>query len=345
MPELTEFGQGLGNTIDAKVAALGRPETYPERPTRIAAIETHMSWVFLTDRHAYKLKKPVRYEFLDFSTIEARRYDCEEELRLNRRLAGDVYLAVVPLMVHADGRLEVGGAGEVVDWLVKMRRLPAGGTLQDAIRNGTWTEDDIRRVAAQLGHFYNGAARVEIGFAEYRERFYRDIRANLAELGNLAHHLPAEQVQRVHAAQLDFLERRKDLFDARVRERRIVEAHGDLRPEHVYLGREPVITDCLEFNLQFRTLDPADELAFLAMECDRLGAPAIGPLLFGAYQDITGDRPPDILVRFYKGVRACLRAKLALWHLREKVVRDPQKWPALAADYLRLADDGALRLA
>jgi aminoglycoside phosphotransferase family enzyme len=342
VPELTKIGQGLADTIDAKVAALNESETYPEHPTRIAAIETHMSWVFLTGRHAYKLKKPVRYEFLDFSTIEARRYDCEEELRLNRRLAPDVYLEIVPLT--ADGAMRIGGTGEIVDWLVKMRRLPAGGTLQDAIRNGTWTDNDIRRVAGLLGHFYNNAARVEIGFAEYRERFHRDIRANLAELANPAHRLPAGQVQRVHAAQLDFLERRKDLFDARVRERRIVEAHGDLRPEHVYLGPEPLITDCLEFNLQFRTLDPADELAFLAMECDRLGAPAIGPLLFGAYRDITGDRPPDALVRFYKGVRACLRAKLALWHLREPVVREPQKWPALAADYLRLADDNALRL-
>ena len=99
-----------------------------------------------------------------------------------------------------------------------------------------------------------------------------------------------------------------------------------------------MITDCLEFNLQFRILDPADELAFLAMECERLGAPAIGPLLFGVYEDVTGDRPPEGLVWFYKSVRACLRAKLALWHLREKTVREPQKWRPLAGAYLSLAD-------
>ena len=303
-----------------------------------------MSWVFLTDLHAYKLKKPVRYEFLDFSTIEARQHDCAEEVRLNRRLAPDVYLDVVPLRASAGGVMRVGGEGETVDWLVKMRRLPAGRALQEAIQKKTWAEDDIRRMAVLLCHFYSGARRVEIGFAEYRERFHRDISANLAELSRPLHRLPAGQVQRVHDAQFDFLERRRDLFDARVGEGRIVEAHGDLRPEHVYLNERPVITDCLEFNLQFRTLDPVDELAFLALECERLGAPSIGPLLFAIYRDVTGDRPPEALVQFYKGVRACLRAKLALWHLREPAVREPEKWPRLAADYLRLADQSALHL-
>lgn len=344
VPSGPETRESPADGIDAKVGALKQRDTYPERPARIEAIETHMSWVFLTERHAYKLKKPVRYEFLDFSTIEARRHDCEEEVRLNRRLARDVYLGVVALTALPGGGMRIGGEGEVIDWLVKMRRLPAERTLQEAIRRGSWTEDDVRRVASLLGEFYARAEPVEVGVAEYRERFARDIGANLAELEKPEHRLPEEQVRRVHAVQLDFLERRKDLFDARVEESRIVEAHGDLRPEHVYIGPQALITDCLEFNLQFRTLDPADELAFLAMECDRLGAPSIGPLLFETYQEITGDRPPEVLVLFYKGARACLRAKLALWHLREPVVREPQKWRGLAADYLGLADGFARRL-
>jgi aminoglycoside phosphotransferase family enzyme len=304
-----------------------------------------MSWVFLTGLHAYKMKKPVRYEFLDFSTLDARRHDCEEELRLNHRLAPQVYLGVVPLRRGADGRLHIGGDGEIVDWLVKMRQLPAERTLQEAIRNSSWTEADIRRVATLLSRFYMAAPRIDLGFAEYRERFKVDIRDNAAELGKPAHGLPAELVRLVHDAQLAFLERRSEIFDLRIKEHRIVEAHGDLRPEHVYLGPEPVITDCLEFSFQFRSLDPADELAFLAMECDRIGAPAIGPILFDTYRKVTGDQPPEALVQFYKGVRAGLRAKLALWHLREPVVRDPQKWRDHAAAYLRLAEDSARRLA
>lgn len=344
MQTIAEAGRNRSDTIEAKVEALKLAAIYPERPEHVAALETHMSWVFLTDEHAYKLKKPVRYEFLDFTTIEGRRHDCEEELRLNRRLAPDVYLDVVPLTAGADGRLQLGGEGTIVDWLVKMRRLPADRTLQESIRSGTCTSGEIRRVASMLSHFYKDAKPVEIGLAEYRERFAADIRANQAELSKPEHRLPIATVERTHAAQLDYLERRRDLFDGRVRAHRIVEAHGDLRPEHVYLNREPVFTDCLEFNLQFRILDPADELAFLAMECDRLGAPTIGPVLFATYRDVTGDRPPDSLVQFYKSVRAGLRAKLALWHLREPVVREPQKWRALAANYLRLADESALRL-
>ena len=340
-----KIGNDLVHTLDAKVEALRQTSIYPEKPSRVTALETHMSWVFLTDDRAYKLKKPVRYEFLDFSTIEARRHDCEEELRLNRRLAKDVYLDVVPLAADANGNLHVGGDGVAVDWLVKMRRLPAERTLQEAIRNNSYTEDDIARVASLLSRFYKQANCVEVGVAEYRERFVRDIQANEAELGKAAHQLAIGQVRHVHAAQRHFLEGRKELFDARVLEGRIIEAHGDLRPEHVYLGPEPVITDCLEFNLQFRTLDPADELAFLAMECARLGAPSIEPILLNTYREITGDQPPEALIAFYKGVRACLRAKLALWHLRESTVREPDKWRGLAARYLRIAESCASQLA
>ena len=109
---------------EAKLAFLAQRAAYSDRPCRVECIETHMAWVFLTDRHAFKLKKPVRYEFLDFSTVEARRQDCAREIELNRRLAADVYLESVPLSVGADGLLQLGGDGEIVDWLVKMRRLP-----------------------------------------------------------------------------------------------------------------------------------------------------------------------------------------------------------------------------
>lgn len=148
-----KIGNHLVHTLDAKVEALRQPSIYPENPSRVTALETHMSWVFLTDDRAYKLKKPVRYEFLDFSTIEARRHDCEEELRLNWRLAKDVYLDVVPLVADADGNLHLGGDGVAVDWLVKMRRLPAERTLQEAIRNNSYTDDDIARVASLLSRF------------------------------------------------------------------------------------------------------------------------------------------------------------------------------------------------
>jgi aminoglycoside phosphotransferase family enzyme len=122
--------------ISTKVAFLRQSASYPGHPSGVDVIQTHMSWVFLTDRLVYKLKKPVRFEFLDFSTLERRHHDCQEEVRLNRRLAQGVYLGVTPLTVDAAGRLHLNGEGEAADWLVKMQRLPRERMLDHAIATG-----------------------------------------------------------------------------------------------------------------------------------------------------------------------------------------------------------------
>lgn len=325
-------------SLEDKVAFLRQPQAYVERPRRVATVETHMSWVFLTDRHAYKLKKPVRYDFLDFSTPEARRHDCDEEIRLNRRLAADVYLQVVPLTIDPQGELCLGGAGRPVDWLVKMRRLPSRRMLDQVIKTGSVEGPDIQAVARKLSEFYKGLPSVGIGFSAYRQRFEEDVRSNLEELTQPQYRLPASKTRRIATKQLDFLARHAELFDERVRAGRIVEAHGDLRAEHVCLEPGPVVIDCLEFKREFRILDPADELAFLGLDCERLGAAWVRPVLFDTYGEITGDDVPGGLVAFYGSCRALLRAKIALWHLREPDVRKPAVWPRLARRYLDLAE-------
>ena len=123
----------------------------------------------------------------------------------------------------------------------------------------------------------------------------------------------------------------------RVRAGRVVEGHGDLRPEHVWLGEPPAIIDCLEFSAELRTLDTADELAFLALECERLGAPQLGRALLDAFAEFTGDVPAPALVDFYQAFRACVRANIAIRHLREARYRDDPKWPRRAREYLALA--------
>jgi aminoglycoside phosphotransferase family enzyme len=330
--------------LDDKIAFLKRPDSYPDSPSRVETVETHMSWVFLTDRLAYKLKKPVRYEFLDFSTLGARHWDCREEVRLNRRLAPDVYIGVVALTAEPDGTLQLGGDGESVDWLVEMRRLPAERMLDRAIGEGRATKGDVLRVARQLADFYKTSRPVPIAPSDYRQRLQADVGANLRALVVPDYRLSAATARRAAAAQLELLGCEPELFAERVREGRIIEAHGDLRAEHVCLSTAPVIIDCLEFNRGFRTLDPADELAFLALDCERLGAPWIKDLLFDVYRRTTGDRPDERLVHFYTSHRACLRAKIAIWHLRESEVRQPGKWRELARTYLRLAERYARRL-
>jgi aminoglycoside phosphotransferase family enzyme len=323
--------------LEAKLGFLKRPGAYPDATARVDAVETHMSWVFLTDTHAYKLKKPVRYAYLDFSTPEARRLDCEQEVQLNRRLADAVYLGVVPLVRGVDGQLSLGGAGETVDWLVKMQRLPAERMLDHLLRSGAVEQAEISRLARRLARFYAAAIAETINPDGYRQGLAGRIEDNLHELVSPEFGLDPELPQRLASLQLGFLQRHADLFDSRVREGHIVEGHGDLRPEHVCLLAQPVVIDCLEFNREFRILDPADELGYLALECERLHAPYVGRWLLESYVEASGDAPPAALIHFYQSCRAVLRAKLALWHLRDDGRHPPDKWVATARAYLDLA--------
>jgi aminoglycoside phosphotransferase family enzyme len=323
--------------LAAKIEFLKRPEAYPGRVSGVRAVETHMSWVFLTEAHAYKLKKPVRTPFLDFRSLAARRRFSYAELRLNRRLAPAIYLAVVPLKIGPEGRLRLGGEGRTVDWLVKMRRLPQTLPLDHRLRDRRLGETDVARLARLLADFYRSAKPVPMSSTAYRRRFEVNIRTNRRELSRREWKLPAKLVRSVTAAQLAFLEQHPSLFDERTHAKRIVEAHGDLRPEHIYLGPKPLVLDCLEFNRSFRIADPADEMSFLALECERLRSRQVGAQLEQRYRRLTGDRVPERLLQFYKSERACLRAKIAILHLREPGVRRAAKWRRRAVQYLNLA--------
>lgn len=325
----------------ALVAWLSTPDAYSRRPSDVERVETHISCVFLAGSEVYKLKKPVRFDFLDFSTLPAREHACREEVRLNRRLASHVYLGVVPVTAQAGGTFALEGDGEVVDWLVHMRRLPEDRMLDELHRRGELLPDHVNLLAKSLATFYANAKPVAITAEEYRSRCLAHVQDNLAELLAVSHHLPRGVVERVHCFQLQLLQLRPELFAARAQAGRIVEGHGDLRPEHICLTDSIAIFDCIEFNEEFRQLDVADELAFLAAECDFLGAVWVGPQLFQRYQELSSDRPPPILVDYYKAYRACVRAKVAALRA-DQVDGDARESAAQeAATHLALADDYA----
>jgi len=300
---------------EAIVRWLSLPENHPQGAANVEVCETHLSWVFLTDRHAYKLKKPVRFEFVDFSTPDARRRACEDELRLNRRMAPDVYLQVLPISQAPTGELRFGEDGQVVDWVVQMRRLRAEDALDARLRAGALSHDELQSIAEFLANFYQQAHPLDWQDGEYPEAIARHVRANRAELLSPRHGLAPNLVKRVHAEQLYRLCTQSGQFSSRVAQRRLIDGHGDLRPEHVYLsprgGEPPVVIDCLEFSPELRRLDITDELAFLAMECDALGAQHVGEEVLNAWQKASGDNPPGWLIHFYKAYRACVRAKVA----------------------------------
>jgi aminoglycoside phosphotransferase family enzyme/predicted kinase len=317
---------------------LSRADTYPHRPQKVEQIETHISQVFLAGSYAYKLKKPVKYDFLDFSTVQAREHACREEVRLNRRLASETYLGVLPVIRREGGNYRWEGPGRVVDWLVEMRRLPTDLTLDSLHRRGKLRSEHIDRLISTLVQFYRSLAPLPVTPEEYRDRYWAHVRGNLRELLAVKHHLPRGVVERVNGFQLQLLQLRPALFDERVRAGRIVDGHGDLRPEHICLDDPIAIFDCIEFSPDFRRIDVADELAFLAAECDFLGADWVGPQLLKKYQDQSGDQMLSILLDFYKSYRACVRAKVAALRAEQLQEAAREAAAAEAQRHLGLAD-------
>ncbi len=324
------------------VAFLSDPGSHRDRPRSVDVIETHISWVFLTDRYAYKLKKPVRFEFLDFSTPELRQRACQEELRLNRRLAPDVYLNVLGVTQAADGSLELDGRGSAVDWVVQMRRLPADRALDALLRNGRLESQEAGAIAGFLVDFYAGLPPRRIGAEAYRRALEQHVRAN----GEAFAEGPAAErgrMGRIQSAQLRYLAVQADDVEQRAVDGRIVDGHGDLRPEHIYLNGAPAVIDCIEFSEELRTVDIADELSFLAMECERLGDGGVGELVLKTYADASGDRVPPSLLDFYRAYRACVRAKVALLRREQKDgVQSPSS--ELFGQYVELAERHAAKL-
>jgi len=329
--------------LAAKVDFLKSPAAYTPRPRTVTGRQTHMSWVFLTADHAYKLKKPVRFPFLDYSTLARRGVACRAEIAINRQLAPHVYCGVAPLVRTPDG-LAIGQKGDVVDWLVVMHRLAETRMLDKALAAGTADRRDLNRLADVLVAFYRHAARIPVAPAAHRLAWERRITENQRLLVDAGRGLDEWQVARVHRAQRRFLSAFGDMVADRTRRRRIVDGHGDLRPEHIFVGEPVAIIDRLEFSRDFRTVDPFDELAFLGIECARLGFTEAGQTIRQRVAAGLHDRPPPALLAFYRSYRAAMRARLMIAHIAEPNGRSAERWQADAARYLAIAAREATRL-
>lgn len=310
--------------------------------TPIEVIETHMAWVVLAGNAALKLKKAVRYPFLDFSTPAAREHACREELRLNARLAPDVYLGLEALQWDGHALSLVPAAAtcpsgtRTLDWLVRMRRLPRERMLDVLVERRAVAPRDIDALADTLFAFYRALPPVRPPDDGYVARFEREHARNREVLCDARLGLAAEagpvldgfgRALAAHAPRLR----------ARVAAGRVVDGHGDLRPEHVCLLETPVVIDALEFNAELRLVDPIDEAAQLGVECDALGAPWIGPRLAARLADGLQDPEGLALLPFYRAWRALLRARLALAHLLEPTPRRPERWAPLARRFIEAA--------
>jgi uncharacterized protein len=323
------------------VAELVRPEAFghPAREPRL--IETHISWVVLAGKYAYKLRKPVNFGFLDFSTPEQRRADCEAELRLNRRLCADVYLGIVDV-VERDGKLFFGGPGEVVEPAVQMRRLPESGMLAALIEHGTADALLMNHIASDLARFHAQAA-TGSSVDEYASpaAIADNWDENFAQTADFDEWILPSATRDVvtHYVQA-FQKENAELLEQRMQRGRIREGHGDLHAGSVCVARRRVyLFDCIEFNARFRCCDVASEVAFLAMDLDHMGRADLSHAFVEAYIRHSGDEQILKLVDFYKCYRAFVRGKVLGLRLAQRGVaaQDAQRLRSLARAYFELA--------
>ena len=306
------------------VQALLDPEAYPEGNSPVELIETHVSYVFLVGDHVYKVKKPVDYGFLDFTTLAKRRHFCEQEVRLNRRTSPEVYLGVEEIREEG-GRYALKGPGLTVECAVKMRRLPRERSLDNLLRQGRVSSDDVERIAAKIARFHHSAERgPEVTAFGDLDAVRQNVEENIAQtrrfVGSV---LSMDDYDELAAYSRAFMESNRAIFQQRAEEGRIRDCHGDLHTAHVFLLPSPEdghsdgisIIDCIEFNERFRCSDVAEEIAFLAMDLDYHGRRDLSRLFVEAYSLESGDPGVGELMDFFKSYRACVRGKVTSFKL------------------------------
>ncbi len=331
------------------VAAMLRPEFYPERPERVELVQTHISYVFIADQHVYKIKKAVRFPFLDATTLERRRQLCHEEVRLNRRLAPTIYLGVIPIVETAAGfAFDENPHANAVEYAVRMRRLRGERMLDRMVERHEATPQEIRSIAARIADFHQHAESSKGWIYGSAAAVHRMVCGNLAETEQFAGSiLERGDLDAIDVYNRGFIEANWELINRRAHSGRVREGHGDLRCEHICLDGAPIVFDCVEFSERLRYGDVACELAFLAMDLDRLAAPGLAIELTDAYVAACGDDELRILLPFYKCYRAVVRAKVDCLRSLEREVPDSERARARhsARAYITLARRSMERIA
>lgn len=323
-----------------------QPRAYPEPTRSVRLIQTHVSFLFITDSFVYKVKKPVDFGFLNFTTLDRRRFYCEEEVRLNRRLCPDIYLGVAELRETADGAV-FDGNGPVIDYAVKMKRLPEERMLDRLLAENGTTEEEMRLVARKIAAFHTVAERStaidEFGTVTAIERNWRENFEQLAPFCGVT--TTGKDLRIIRSWVEDFLQSNADLFSRRIVEGFIRDCDGDIHTGNICLTDDVCIFDCIEFNSRFRYSDTAADLAFLLMDLDFRDCRSYGEAVLEEYLQETGDRDMRFLLDFYKAYRAVVRGKVESFRLNDPDIGEKEKAEARArADrYLRLARGYAVR--
>ena len=321
------------------VQAMLTPEAYPENPGKIELIQTHISFVFLTENYVYKVKKAVNFRFLDFSTLDKRHLFCEKELELNRRLCPEIYLEVVA--INKSDIIKINGNGETVEYALKMKRLPQERIMTLLIKEGKVdkrTIDDIAKIVAdfhskaQNNPEINGFGSVKIVKTNWDENFAQTSKY-------ISQTIPQKNFQIIQTKINDFMENKKALFEHRVADKRIRDCHGDLHSGNIFVTDKICIFDAIEFNDRFRYSDVVSDVAFLAMDLDYQNRSDLADYFIERYLAYSKDHKLILLLAFYKCYRAYVRGKVVSFRLDDANLSESEKASAIteAQAYFKLA--------
>jgi aminoglycoside phosphotransferase family enzyme/predicted kinase len=319
------------------IEALSAPAAYPHHVDKVEVHQTHISVVFVAGSFAYKVKKPVNLGFLNFSTLERRRHFCEEEMRLNRRLAPEIYLGIVPVS-RAGSALIIEGPGEAVEWAVKMKRLPEEAALHNRLQHRRVGVETLTSLAGKVASFHDRAeanehisafGRFDVVASNARENFDQVV----PQVGTA---LSQAVFERLRALTEEALAHLRPLINDRAERGVPRDTHGDLRLDHIYLfpnGDPPadlVIIDCIEFSDRFRFADPISDMAFLVMDLRFHGRRDLAWAFAEGYFRASGDEEGRALLPFYVAYRAAVRGKVEGFELLEKEIPESDRIAALA---------------
>lgn len=325
---------------DEEVRQLGNSGDYNGVPIHGRSESTHISWVILTEDFAFKIKKPVKLPFLDFSTLALRKFYCEREVELNGRYS-NIYLACEPI-AEINGRLQIGEhGGTIVDYCVVMKRMNSDKRLDVMLQRGFVEPVQIRKLGHTVARFHKSATKVFIPFDLQRAKeTFNDILSIRSvvhkKLSTEFADLCSESVQWSNA----FLESHQSRFAQRIREGWQRDVHGDLHTRNIFIYDDPVLFDCIEFNNAFRQIDVLYEIAFLCMDFEAGGNADLSEVFISAYSEhLPLFRSPEDerLLNYFKALRANVRAKVhAISTSQSEPGDDHTDHVREGANYLRL---------
>ncbi|MDH7516846.1 MAG: AAA family ATPase [Candidatus Thermoplasmatota archaeon] len=309
------------------VEHLKNPKFYGHNVKSVEILQTHISYVALTGSFAYKIKKPVNFGFLDFSTLEKRKFFCEEEKRLNKRLCPDIYLDVLPI-TQMNNKIELNGKGEIVEYTLKMKEFPQEQIMTNLLKQGKINEETIDRICTILVDFYNSQENTE-EITKYGE--LKTVKQNIDENFEQTKPfiditIPKNTYWYIKEANKKFFEKKKELFGHRMKEGCIKDCHGDLHSGNIVVSNDKIhIFDCIEFNKRFRFCDVASDIAFLAMDLDYLNHPYLSSYLIQRYVEKSNDNGIFDVLNFYKSYRAYVRGKVNSFQLNDQDIDSKKK--------------------